>query len=141
MGSSGVGMSELKGHVEVKMGSERSLGIVFAIVFVIVGLWPLTGDGDPRIWSLAIAALFAALGLFFPKVLGPLNKIWFKFGMLLSAIVSPVVMGLLFFVAVTPTALYMRLRTKDLLNKDLDPDAQSYWIQRDQPVGSMKNQY
>jgi predicted membrane metal-binding protein len=134
-------MSELKGHVEVKMGSERSLGFVFAIVFIIVGLWPLTGDGGPRLWALAIAALFAALGLFFPKLLGPLNKVWFKFGMVLSAIVSPIVMGLLFFSTVTPTALFMRLRNKDLLKRKLDRNAESYWILRDEPVGTMKNQY
>jgi len=134
-------MSEIKGHVEVKMGSERSLGLVFAVVFIIVGLWPLTGDGEPRIWSLGIAVLFAGLGLFFPKLLVPLNKAWFKFGMLLSAIVSPIVMGLLFFVAVTPTGLIMRLRNKDLLKSKLDRKAESYWIQRDEPVGTMKNQY
>jgi predicted membrane metal-binding protein len=124
------------------MGSERSLGIVFAIVFIIVGLWPLTGEGGtPRWWALGIAAVFAILGLFFPKVLRPLNKVWFKFGMVLSAIVSPIVMGLLFFLAVTPTALIMRIRNKDLIKSKLDRKAESYWIQRDQPVGSMKNQY
>ena len=134
-------MSEFKGHTDVKMGSERSLGIVFAIVFVIVGLWPLTGDGDPRIWALGIAAVFLALGLIVPRWLAPLNKLWFKFGMVLSAIVSPIVMGLLFFVAVTPTALIMRARKYDPLKRKLDRQAPSYWIQREQPVGTMKNQY
>jgi len=134
-------MSEIKGHVEVKMGSERGLGIVFAIVFIIVALWPLTGNGDPRYWALAVAALFAALGLFVPKALRHLNIVWFKFGMVLSAIVSPIVMGLVFFVAVTPTGLIMRLKNRDLINSKLDRKAESYWIQRDEPVGSMKNQY
>ncbi len=134
-------MSEIKGHAEVKVGSERSFGFVFAIVFIIVGLWPLTGDGGPRIWALAIAVVFAALGLLLPQSLGLLNKVWFKFGMVLSAIVSPIVMGLVFFIAVTPTALIMRARKKDLLKRKFDRNAQSYWILRDEPVGSMKNQY
>ena len=134
-------MSEREGHTEVKMGSERSLGIVFAVVFVIVALWPLTGDGDPRFWALGIAVVFLGLGLLLPQSLGPLNKVWFKFGMVLSAIVSPIVMGLVFFIAVTPTALIMRARKKDLLKQKLDRNAQSYWILRDEPVGSMKYQY
>ena len=134
-------MSEHERHTEVKMGSERSLGFVFAVVFIIVGLWPLTGNGDPRIWALVIAVVFAAFGLLFPRLLGPLNKLWFKFGMVLSAIVSPIVMGLVFFFAVTPTALIMRARKNDLLKRKLERNAQSYWILRDEPVGSMKNQY
>jgi predicted membrane metal-binding protein len=134
-------MSEREGHTEVKMGSERSLGIVFAIVFVIIGLWPLTADGRPRFWALGIAVVFLGLGLLAPRWLAPLNKVWFKFGMVLSAIVSPIVMGLLFFTAVTPMALIMRARKKDLLKCKFDPQAASYWIEREEPVGTMKNQY
>jgi predicted membrane metal-binding protein len=134
-------MSERERHAEVKMGSERSLGIVFAIVLVIVGLWPLKDHGSPRIWALAIAAVFLGLSLLAPKWLAPLNKAWFKFGMLLSAVVTPIVMGLVFVLAVTPIALIMRARKKDLLKRKLDRHARSYWIEREQPVGTMKNQY
>ena len=134
-------MSEREGHTEVKMGSERSLGIVFAVVFLIVGLWPLKAGGDPRYWALGIAVVFLGLGLLAPRYLAPLNKVWFKFGMVLSAIVSPIVMGLLFFIAVTPMALIMRARKKDLLRCKFDRQAASYWIEREQPVGTMKNQY
>ena len=84
-------MSELTGNTEVKMGSERGFGIVFAIVFLIIALFPLLGDGGVRLWSVAVAAIFGGLAFLAPKVLSPLNKLWFKFGMLLSKIVSPIV--------------------------------------------------
>ena len=98
-------MSELQGNTEVKMGSERGFGIVFAIVFLIIALFPLLGDGGVRLWSVGVAAVFGGLAFLAPKVLTPLNRLWFKFGMLLSRIVSPIVMGILFFVTVTPTGL------------------------------------
>ena len=137
-------MSELQGNTEVKMGSERGFGIVFAIVFLIIALFPLLGDGGVRFWSVGVAAVFGGLAFLAPKVLTPLNKLWFKFGMLLSKIVSPIVMGILFFVTVTPTGLIMRARGKDLLRQKLDPDAKSYWIEVDpnaETQTSMKKQF
>lgn len=124
---------------DVEVGSERSFGLVFAVVFAIIGLWPLTGAfgdegaGPLRLWALGIAAVFVVLAFAAPKALKPLNLIWFKFGMLLHKIVNPLVMGLLFFVTVTPIALIMRIRGKDLLSMKFDPEADSYWIERDPP--------
>ena len=115
---------------EVKIGSERKLGIVFAIVFAVIGSWPLLRGSEPHWWSIALAAGFLAAGMLQPDILKPLNRLWFKFGLLLSKITTPIVMGLLFFITVVPTALVMRLRGKDLLHMRLDRDARSYWIVR-----------
>ncbi len=124
------------------VGSERSFGIVFSVVFVLIGLWPLVYSGSPRWWALTVAAAFITAGFLFPAVLKPLNILWFKFGMLLGRIIGPVVMGLIFFIAVTPTALIFKLRRKDLLHLNRDPGASSYWIARDETTsGSMRDQF
>ena len=115
-------------------GSERSFGIVFAVVFVLIGLWPLLDGGPVRLWALAVAGIFLAAGLFLPVILRPLNRLWFLFGMALHKVMSPLVMGLLFYLTVTPIALIMRIVGKDPLNRRFDPRAKSYWIERD-PAG------
>jgi predicted membrane metal-binding protein len=131
----------------IATSSDRSFGNVFAVVFAIIGLWPvLFGDTarGARWWSLAIAAAFLAVALIRPEVLAPLNRLWTKFGLLLNRIVSPLVMGLLFFLVITPFALVMRLTGKDLLRLKRDPEAESYWIPREPPGPSpetIKNQY
>ena len=128
----------------VRAGSERSFGIVFAVVFTFIGLAPLMGDGDMRLWALYTGGGFLAAALTFPKMLAPLNQLWFRFGMLLHKIVNPLIMGLLFYLTVTPIALIMRMAGKDPLCRRLDPDADSYWIKRD-PAGpapeTMRNQF
>lgn len=137
-------MSELKSNTTVRMGSERSFGLVFAGVFAIIALLPLLGGSGPRLWALGIGALFAVLGLVKPDVLRPLNRLWFRFGMLLSRIVSPIVMGILFIVTVTPTGLIMRALGKDPLRKSMEPEAESYWIPVDREKAaqtSMRNQF
>jgi Saxitoxin biosynthesis operon protein SxtJ len=137
-------LSEQGEHHEVKVGSERSFGFVFAFVFMIIGTVPLIRGGDLRLWSLLLAAVFLGLGLIAPGVLRPLNIVWFKFGMLLGRIIAPIVISLLFFIAVTPTALIMRIMRKDPLTLKFDPNAKSYWIARSKtqnPMGSMKNQF
>lgn len=133
---------------EIKVGSERSFGLVFAVVFVIVGLLPLLNmfdqQGPIRVWALIIAALFAFLALTMPVLLKPLNKLWFRFGLLLHMIVNPLVMGLLFFVVVTPIALVMRAFGKTPLKLEFDNNANSYWIKRSPPgplAESMKRQF
>lgn len=127
---------------DVTIGSERGFGIVFAALFLLIGLWPLTGSNDPRIWSLAVAGGFLLCSYVFPRVLSPLNKIWFQFGMLLFKVVSPLTMGLLFILTFVPTGLIMRALGKDLLRLRRDPEAETYWVPRDpdQP-SSMSNQF
>jgi hypothetical protein len=114
-----------------KQGSDRSFGYVFAVVFALIGLFPLWRLEAPRWWSLAIAAGFCAVAVAYPSALGPLNRIWLAFGRLLHRIVSPLVMGAVYFVAVTPTGLIMRLRGRDLLSLKRRPDLASYWIERE----------
>ena len=101
---------------EIKISSNRSFGIVFFIVFLLIGTYPLLNNDHIRIWALIISIVFLILGLLNSKILLPLNKIWFKFGILLGKIISPLIMGLIFFVVVTPIGLLMRLLNKDLLN-------------------------
>lgn len=128
----------------VSAGSERGFGIVFFFVFAIIGLWPLIAGGTPRLWSLGIAMAFLLVSLVRPGLLSPLNRAWFLFGLLLHRIVTPVVMGMVFFLTVTPTGLVMRLVGKDPLHRRLDPTAKTYWIERSPPgpdPQSMRNQF
>ena len=123
----------------IKLPSNRNFGIVFFIVFLIIALWPLLKQNEIRIWSLIISFIFFALGLINSKLLTPLNKIWFKFGILLGNIISPIVMGIVFFLVVTPTGLIMRLFRKDILKLKNNKD--SYWIDKDNTNSSMRNQF
>ena len=124
----------------IKMPSNRSFGIVFFVVFIIVSLYPLLNDQNIRIWSLIVAIIFLILGLLNSKILTPLNKIWFKFGILLGSFVSPVVMGIVFFAIVTPTSLIMKVLGKNLLNLKKG-NKKTYWIERSEIKSKMKNQF
>lgn len=129
---------------EVAAGSERGFGFVFCAVFAIIGLWPMLFGGPPRLWSLGVAAAFLLVALIRPSLLSPLNRVWFLFGLLLHKIVTPIVMGVLFFLTVTPTGIIMRLLGKDMLQRRMDPDAKSYWIERHPPgpdPQGMRNQF
>ncbi|MCA1907020.1 MAG: SxtJ family membrane protein [Magnetospirillum sp.] len=136
---------ETQGHSgPVQMGSERSFGLVFAAVFAIIALWPLKSGGDPRLWAVGVASAFLVVAVVAPKALKPLNLVWFKFGLLLHKVMTPLIMGLLFFVTVTPIGLLMRATGKDPMRLKRDPAATSYWITRDPPgpaPASMKNQF
>ena len=125
---------------EIKISSNRSFGIVFFIVFFLIATYPLINDGNVRIWSLIISIVFLILGLLNSKILFPLNKIWFKFGILLGTIISPLVMGLIFFTVVTPIGLLMRLFNKDILNLKFNKN-KSYWFEKNEPKSKMKNQF
>ena len=124
----------------IKLPSNRNFGIVFAIVFLIISLWPLLNQNEIRFWSLIISIIFLSLGLINSKLLLPLNKIWFKFGILLGNFIAPIVMGIIYFFVVTPTGLIMKMFGKDLLNlKKSNKD--SYWIKKDNLNSSLKNQF
>ena len=121
-------------------GSIKSFGIVFFVVFLLIAIFPLANSGDIRIWSLIISSIFLILGLLKSKILTPLNRMWFKFGIFLGKIVSPLVMGVIFFFVVTPIGLIMRILGKDLLNLKYNLN-KTYWIEKSDPKSKMKNQF
>ena len=125
---------------DIKISSNRSFGIVFFVVFILVALYPLVYSGEIRIWSIVLSLIFLTLGLLNSKILTPLNKIWFKFGIILGKIISPIIMGVIFFLVVTPIGLLMRLLGKDLLNLKYNKN-KSYWIEKKGPKSKMKNQF
>ena len=132
----------------IARASERSFGLVMAAVFLIVALAPLLREpmlSEPvRIWALLVAFMFAGLAVIYAAPLRPLNALWTKFGLLLHAIVSPVILALIFFLSVLPIGLLMRVLGKDPLRLRRDPDARSYWIERTPPgpeAATMKNQF
>ena len=124
----------------IKISSNRSFGIVFFFVFLIIALYPIINSGELRLWSLLISIIFLILGLINSKILTPLNKIWFKFGLLLGKIISPIIMGIIFFCVVTPIGLFMRLLKKDILNLKFS-NLNTYWIKKEGPKSKMKNQF
>ena len=125
---------------EIKISSNRSFGIVFFIVFLLIGFYQYINDGSLFIWSLIVSLIFLILGLLNSKILTPLNKIWFKFGLFLGKIISPIIMGIIFFFFVLPIGLIMRLFGKDVLNLKFDSN-KSYWIEKSEPKSKMKNQF
>ena len=114
---------------KIKLPSNKNFGIVFFVVFFIIGLWPLLDQSEPRYWSIFVSLVFFTLGILNSNILTPLNKIWFYFGITLGKIISPVVMGIIFFFVVTPTGIIMRLLGKDILNLKKNTNA-SYWVNK-----------
>ena len=125
---------------DIKISSNRSFGVVFFVVFLLIALYPLLNDNEIRLWSLIVSVLFLILGILNSKILSPLNKIWFKFGLLLGKIISPIIMGVIFFLVVTPIGFIMKLLGKDLINLKFNNE-KSYWIEKSGPKSEMKNQF
>lgn len=129
---------------KVVLGTNRKFGLTFGFLLALLGVWPIVHHHSPRWILLAIGVIFAAFALLQPDRLTPLNRAWFKLGMLLNRIVNPVIMGLMFFAAVTPLGWVMRKTGSDLLNLEIKPDAKSYWIEREPPAdaaGAMTKQF
>ena len=124
----------------IKISSNRSFGVVFFLFFFIISIFPLLKNEDIKIWAVIIAIIFLILGLLNSSILYPLNKIWFKFGILLGNVVSPIVMGIVFFAVVTPTSLLMKILGKNLLSLKKD-NKKSYWIEKSPIKSKMKNQF
>jgi hypothetical protein len=136
--------SNIASYRKTVAGSERSFGIVFGILFLIMGLWPLVRHEPPRYWALGVALVFLAAAFLRPRILRPINRLWFKFGLLLHHIVNPIVMALLYCVAILPMGLFLKARGKDLLRLRRVPGTKSYWIVREvpgPPRGSMSKQF
>ena len=127
--------------VSVKISSNRSFGFVFFVVFLAISLWPLKSQGDLRLWALILSLIFLVLGVLNSKFLTPLNKLWYKFGILLGTILSPIVMGVVFFIVVTPIGLVMRFLGKDLLRINKNKFVSTYWVNREKQNTTMKKQF
>ena len=125
---------------DVKISSNRSFGVVFFIVFLLIALYPVINNEEIRAWSLIVSLIFLVLGLLNSKILNPLNQIWFKFGILLGRIISPLIMAIIFFFVVTPIGLIMRTLRKDILNLRFNTK-KTYWIEKTGPKSKMKNQF
>jgi len=125
---------------KIKLPTNKNFGVVFFLVFLFISLFPLLNHGNIRIWSVIIALVFLILGLLNSPVLSPLNKLWFKFGIMLGNLISPVVMAIIFFMVVTPTSLLVRLFGKDLLSLKKN-DKKTYWIKKNNIKSEMKNQF
>jgi len=134
-------MSEIKSHSNIKIGTEKSFGIVFSLVFLIISLYPLINANEIRLWSFIVALILLFLTYFKPIILSIPNKIWFKFGILLASIISPIVMTIIYTVSIMPVALIFRLIGKDVLRLKLEKNTKSYWIKRDKPIGTMRKQF
>ena len=127
-------------YKDIKIGSNRSFGVVFFVVFLLIGLWPILKGNEIRIWSIVISLIFLILGIINSKILTPFNKVWFRFGIFLGNFISPIIMGIVFFLVVTPTGLIMKLLRKDLINLRKN-NSSTYWIEKKDIKSSMKNQF
>ncbi len=126
--------------MSIKLPSNRSFGILFFVVFFIIGIWPILNDGEFRIWSILISSVFLFLGIINSNFLTPLNKLWMKFGLLLGIIVTPIVMGIIFFLVVTPTGILLRLFRKDILKLKKNK-SNTYWTLKENDNNDMSNQF
>jgi len=124
----------------IKKSSNKSFAILFSIVFLVIGLWPLINSEGLRVWSIALSAIILILGLFQPKFLTPFNHGWIKFGEILGSIIAPIVMALVFFTVLTPLSIIIRIAGKDLLKIKFSKE-NSYWIKKEKNVGSMEKQF
>ena len=124
-----------------KKSSNRSFGILFFLVFLGFGLWPLTKEMSPNIYLIIISAIFLILGLLNSKLLSPLNNLWIKFGEILGKVIPPIVMAVVYFLILTPISLLVRLFGKDLIEMKFNNNVKSYWIKRKKHLGTMDKQF
>ena len=126
---------------QIKISSNKSFGIVFFVVFFLIGIYPILNNQEIRFWSIIISLIFLILGILNSKVLTPLNFAWFKLGLFLGSIISPIVMGIIFFLVVFPTGLVMRIFKKDILDQKINKSKNSYWKSKIDLNNSFKNQF
>jgi hypothetical protein len=125
---------------DIKIGSNRSFGIVFFLVFLLIAVYPLISQDQIKTWSIVVSLIFLVLGIMNSKILTPLNKLWFKFGIFIGKIVSPLIMGIIYFFVVTPIGLTLKIFNKDVLRLKFNKN-NSYWIEKTEPKSKMKNQF
>ena len=131
----------MKKHIISQTPTEKSFGIVFSILFVLISLYPLTKNNPIYTWSLLLSALILTLAYMAPQALTVPNKLWYKFGLFLGSIIAPIVMALVYFTTVVPIGLIMRLIGKDLLKQKIDKNSQTYWLTKAPPTSTMQDQF
>tara|TARA_B100000029_G_C16960526_1_gene736054 strand:+ start:148 stop:546 length:399 start_codon:yes stop_codon:yes gene_type:complete len=132
----------MKQNSKIKMGSNRSFGLIFFAVLITIAFWSYRGEFQQiKTIPFYFSLIFLVLGLMNSKLLTPLNKLWFKFGLLLGAFISPIIMGIIFFAVVTPIGIFMKIMNKDLLRNKSDKNVRSYWINRGKQASKMKQQF
>ena len=120
--------------------NNKSFGILFFIVFLIIAIWPTLESGSIRIWSLVISIIFLVLGIVNSKILTPFKNGWIKLGEILGKVIAPIVIGFIYFIIITPIGIFIRLLGKDLLNIKYNK-SKSYWIKRSKNINTMKRQF
>ena len=121
--------------------SNRSFGLLFFIVFIVVGLWPVIKGEAANIYLILISLFFLIFGLINSKILSPFNKAWIKFGEILGLIIAPIIMALVYFIILTPISLIVRMFGKDLLGLKFLKNQDTYWTKRKKKIGTMKKQF
>ena len=134
-------MLENKSYTEIKQASERNFGIVFAVFFAIIGFYLIIKQSDLYIWFFVFYGIFIFLSFLFPIILKLPNKLWFKLGLFLGSIIAPIIMGLIYFLTVVPIGLILKLFNKDILSQKIKKSEKRYWIERKEPIRSMKDQF
>ena len=129
----------MKNLINIKRKDNIAFGILFFILFLIIGLYPLKSEGLIRIWSVVLSLVFLIITIIRPNLFTFINKLWIQFGILLGKIISPIIMGLVFFFVVTPIGILVRIFKKDVMG--LKRGANTYWINREDKVQSMKKQF
>tara|TARA_B100000989_G_scaffold235584_1_gene182445 strand:+ start:166 stop:552 length:387 start_codon:yes stop_codon:yes gene_type:complete len=125
---------------EINLPTNKNFGLVFFLVFLIISLWPLISQNEIRFWALILSVIFLILGLLNSTILLPLNKMWIRFGIFLGNIISPIMMGIIYFFVVTPTGFALRALKKDVL-KIKKNNNDTYWIKKEDPKSNMENQF
>jgi len=128
-------------NTEIKLPSNKSFGIVFFIIFLIIGIWPLKSGLDIRIVPLIISLIFLILGIFNSNLLKPLNFLWMKFGLMLGKFMNPIIRGIIYYLTVVPTGLIFKILNKNLLNIKKKDNQKSYWVIKEKSQSTMKNQF
>ena len=123
-----------------KKDNNKSFGILFFLIFLLIAVWPVIDSGSIRVWALVVSILFFLLGLINSKILTPLKHGWIKLGEILGKVIAPIVMGFIYFIIITPIGIFMRLLGKDLLNIKYNKN-KSYWLKRTKNVDTMKRQF
>tara|TARA_B100000700_G_C14770459_1_gene726503 strand:- start:118 stop:522 length:405 start_codon:yes stop_codon:yes gene_type:complete len=134
-------MSEYNSYFKIKIGTERNFGLVFAVFFMLISVYSFWYEKNFHLWTIILSCIFAFFALIFPKALSLPNRIWFRFGLLIGSIVSPITMAIIFFFTITPTGILMRIFGKDILNQKNNKKLQSGWIKKAKTKSLMKNQF